>query len=159
LFAAWVCWGVTLLAVPLSMWTGQMGLRAQIDHIDKGDFRQVRNNQGVGVITSSLNAIAIVGCSLGQLLLVWFALLNLSGRITTVIKENTSTTRVQEGQLGPQAPAATTKIVMPTETRGQMAPQVAPISVAPITQTGAGQVAPQAPPATTVPAGGGSKKD
>ena len=159
LFGAWICWGITLLAVPLSMLTGQLGLRSQIRHIDVGDYRRTKHPEGVGVLTPLLNAVAILGCTIGQLLLVWFALLNLAGRVTTVADEKTSTTFRAGGQVAPQAPTpAATKVMMPTETRGQLAPQAAPISIAPITQTGAGQVAPQAPP-PTAPAGAGHKKD
>lgn len=159
LFAAWICWGIALLAVPLSMLTGQLGLRSQIAHIDAGDYRRTKNPQGIGAWTPALNAIAICGSTLGQVFLVWFALLNLSGRIPTVADEKSPTLRTG-GQVAPQAPtpAAATKVMIPSETRGQVAPQVAPISIAPITPVGGGQVAPQAPPPAPA-TGTGHKKD
>lgn len=178
MFGAWTCWSISLLALMLSTRTAQTGLRSQIARWDAGTYYTTDHPEGrIGHLTPRLNDVATVGCALGLVSLVVFALINLSGGMNMANNDG-ATRSIREGQQAPQAPWAQKGQVAAQaphwDQRGQVAPQApapqapapnvspaAPIVSVPAggtTPPGAGQVAPQAPPAGSPQTGGDGPK-
>jgi hypothetical protein len=79
MFGVWACLALALLALMFSVLTGQEGLRSQITRVDEGDYYHVAHPEGkLGQMTPWLNRLAIASCAFGLLLLMVFAISNLS---------------------------------------------------------------------------------
>lgn len=151
MFASWMFWAFSLMAVLVSIWTGQFGLREQISRWDAGTYYRSANPAGGwGRATSPLNMAALIGSMLGLACLLWFAYVNISsGGIT--VRESTP---LREGTMVPQAPPDTSGIVSPQAPAQFVNPSSVPLG--PGTYPGAGVVPPQAPPAPTPPTKAGT---
>jgi hypothetical protein len=151
MFAAWLLSALTLIALLVSVITGQYGLRSQIAHIDAGTFRQVRWPDGVGALTPWLNHLAAISCAGALLCLLIFAAINIPG--DRHMARSSSGNFRGSGQVSPQAPAQSAQ-TSGSEQRGQVSPQAPapqPTSGTIVLPGGAGQVSPQAPPPASTP--------
>src|SRR5262249_18859790 len=60
IFSAWFLWALTLLLLMFSVLTGQLGLRSQIRHVDRGTYRKAKRPEGrCGALTPWLNSAVI----------------------------------------------------------------------------------------------------
>jgi hypothetical protein len=147
MFTAWALWGATLLALLVSVLTGQFGLRAQIAHLDAGTYYSVKQPEGrLGALTPWLNYAATAACGLALFSLLVFAVVNLSGARSMTQRQS----QESKGMVAPQAPVQ--QATQSSDSRGQVTPQAPPPTSNTITVPGgAGQVAPQAPPPSAPP--------
>ena len=77
LYLAWGSWGLCLIVLLFSIVGGQYSLRAQIDHIDKGNYYKVKRPGGTwGPLIGPMNWFAIASCVVGLMFLAIFAFAN-----------------------------------------------------------------------------------
>jgi len=79
--SAWASFGVSVLAILISMFTSQLAIKKAMKQVDAGTIRTERPGKWYGRVTASLNVLAGLGFAVGVMFLVWFALQNL-GSVT-----------------------------------------------------------------------------